>query len=59
MRRRLAGVLLALAGLGTTTTVEVDLLNQMSCDASALTDVRGVLIWVSPGTHALDNLRAQ
>ena len=25
---------------GTTTTVEVDLLNQMSCDAAALADVR-------------------
>ncbi|MEU2166087.1 cellulase family glycosylhydrolase [Micromonospora chersina] len=46
-------------GQGTTTTVEVDLLDQMSCDASALADVRGVLIWVSPGTHALDNLRAE
>ncbi|SBT52970.1 cellulase family glycosylhydrolase [Micromonospora auratinigra] len=46
-------------GQGTTTTVEVDLLNQMSCDAAALADVRGVLIWVSPGTHDLDNLRAE
>ncbi|NES14082.1 MULTISPECIES: cellulase family glycosylhydrolase [Micromonospora] len=46
-------------GQGTTTTVEVDLLNQMSCDTSALADVRGVLIWVSPGTHDLDNLRAE
>ncbi|MEV1144200.1 cellulase family glycosylhydrolase [Micromonospora sp. NPDC049799] len=44
---------------GTTTTVEVDLLDEMSCDAAALADVRGVLIWVSPGTHALDNLRAE
>ncbi|MEV4494033.1 cellulase family glycosylhydrolase [Micromonospora coxensis] len=44
---------------GTTTTVEVDLLDEMSCDAAALADVRGVLIWVSPGTHDLDNLRAE
>ncbi|MFF5214661.1 cellulase family glycosylhydrolase [Micromonospora sp. NPDC000442] len=46
-------------GEGTTTTVEIDLLTQMSCDASALADVRGILIWVSPGVHDLDHLRAE
>ncbi|MEV2239913.1 cellulase family glycosylhydrolase [Micromonospora sp. NPDC049891] len=46
-------------GEGTTTTVEIDLLTQMSCDTSALADVRGILIWVSPGVHDLDHLRAE
>ncbi|MGX7670530.1 cellulase family glycosylhydrolase [Plantactinospora sp. DSM 117369] len=44
---------------GTATTVTVDLLTEMSCDTAALADVRGILIWVSPGTHDLDHLRAE
>ncbi|MFY1668984.1 Ig-like domain-containing protein [Plantactinospora sp. WMMB334] len=44
---------------GTETTVTIDLLTEMSCDTAALADVRGILIWVSPGTHDLDHLRAE
>lgn len=37
----------------------ISAVHQMSCDAAALADVRGALIWVSPGTHDLDNVRAE
>jgi mannan endo-1,4-beta-mannosidase len=43
----------------TETTVVADLLSEMSCDAAALADVRGILIWVSPGDFDLDHLRAE
>lgn len=36
-----------------------DLLSQMSCDAVALSDVRQIYIWVSPGPFGLDNVRAE
>lgn len=43
----------------TETTVVVDLLTELSCDATALADVRVIWLWASPGTHDVDHLRAE
>jgi mannan endo-1,4-beta-mannosidase len=45
---------------GTVTTVEVDLATQLSCDASALADIRAVWVYVGGGGEFdLDHLRAE
>lgn len=41
------------------TTFSADLLSQMSCDATALSDVRQIYIWVNPGPFDIDNIRAE
>jgi mannan endo-1,4-beta-mannosidase len=41
-----------------TVTVEIDLLTQVSCDPAGFDDIRGILLWVSPGQFDLDNVRA-
>jgi len=43
----------------TTTTATIDLLSAMSCDSAALSDVRQLYIYVNPGTHDLDHVRAE
>ncbi|MEU7866886.1 cellulase family glycosylhydrolase [Dactylosporangium sp. NPDC049140] len=44
----------------TTTTVAIDLTTAMSCDATALADVRVIYVWISGGgTYDIDNLRAE
>ncbi|WP_433045028.1 cellulase family glycosylhydrolase [Dactylosporangium sp. CS-033363] len=44
----------------TTTTVSIDLATAMSCDGTALADVRVVYLWFSGGgTFDIDNLRAE
>jgi len=44
---------------GTSTTIEIDLVNGVSCDQTALGEVHGVLIYVSSGDYDLDNVRAE
>ncbi|MEU6414765.1 cellulase family glycosylhydrolase [Microbispora sp. NPDC046933] len=41
-----------------TGTVEIDLTSAMSCTTEDLKDVRGMFVWVSPGTFLIDNVRA-
>jgi len=44
----------------TTTTVSIDLTTAMSCDATALADVRVIYVWFSGGgTFDIDNLHAE
>lgn len=43
----------------TTTTATIDLLSAMSCDSTALADVRVLWIYINPGTVHLDNIRAE
>ncbi|GGM48378.1 cellulase family glycosylhydrolase [Dactylosporangium sucinum] len=48
------------AGAATTTTIEVDLATAMSCDATALADVRSVYVWFDGnGVYDVDYLRAE
>jgi hypothetical protein len=42
-----------------TTTAGIDLLSVMSCDTTALADVRVPWIYINPGTVFLDNVRAE
>ncbi len=42
-----------------TTTATIDLLSGMSCDSTALADVRILWIYINPGTVDLDNVRAE
>jgi mannan endo-1,4-beta-mannosidase len=42
-----------------TYAAEIDLLNAMSCDATALADVRAIWVYVNPGTHFVDNVRVE
>ena len=42
-----------------TTTATIDLLSAMSCDSTALADVRVLWIYVNPGTVDIDNVRAE
>jgi mannan endo-1,4-beta-mannosidase len=44
---------------GSTATLEVDLLNGLSCDAASLNEIHGVLIYISSGQFDLDYLRAE
>ncbi|NUT08860.1 MAG: cellulase family glycosylhydrolase [Nonomuraea sp.] len=44
---------------GTTATVRTDLLSGLSCAHEDLADVRGIYVWVSPGTFHLDAVRAE
>jgi len=44
---------------GSTTTIEIDLFNGVSCDQAALAEVHGVLIYLSSGDFDLDNVRAE
>jgi mannan endo-1,4-beta-mannosidase len=46
-------------GQDTTTTAAIDLLSSMSCDSTALADVRVLWIYVNPGTVDIDNVRAE
>ncbi|WP_327002253.1 cellulase family glycosylhydrolase [Dactylosporangium sp. NBC_01737] len=44
----------------TTTTVSIDLTTAMSCDGTALADIRVIYVWFSGGgTFDIDNLRAE
>ena len=45
-------------GADTTTTVTVDLLTDFSCDPSVLADVRGLLIFLNPGSYEIDEVKA-
>jgi mannan endo-1,4-beta-mannosidase len=42
-----------------TYAAEIDLLGAMSCDATALSDVRVLWIFINPGTHFIDNVRVE
>ncbi|MEV6971412.1 cellulase family glycosylhydrolase [Hamadaea sp. NPDC051192] len=44
---------------GSSTTIEIDLFDGVSCDQTALGEVHGVLIYVSSGDFDLDNVRAE
>ena len=44
---------------GSTATLEVDLLNGLSCDAAALGEIHGVLIYISSGQFDMDYVRAE
>lgn len=44
---------------GSTATLEVDLLNGLSCDATALSEIHGFLIYISSGQFDLDYVRAE
>jgi mannan endo-1,4-beta-mannosidase len=41
----------------TTTTITVDLLTDFSCDGEVLGDIRGLLIFFSPGSYDIDDVR--
>ncbi|WP_433379292.1 cellulase family glycosylhydrolase [Actinoplanes sp. CA-142083] len=43
----------------TTTTAEIDLQSAMSCDSTALSDVRVLWVYINPGTVDLDNVRVE
>jgi mannan endo-1,4-beta-mannosidase len=43
----------------TTTTFQADLTNGFSCDATTLTDIRAIWVYISPGAFDLDNARAE
>jgi len=42
-----------------TQTAEIDLIGAMSCDATALADVRQMFIFINPGTHYIDNIHVE
>lgn len=42
----------------TTTTVTVELLTDLSCGPEVLSDVRGLLLFLNPGSYDIDNIRA-
>ncbi|MBO3737588.1 cellulase family glycosylhydrolase [Actinoplanes flavus] len=42
-----------------TTTATIDLLSAMSCDSTALADVRILWIYINPGTVDIDHVRAE
>jgi mannan endo-1,4-beta-mannosidase len=42
----------------TTTTITVELLTDFSCGSEVLSDIRGLLIFFSPGSYDIDNVRA-
>jgi mannan endo-1,4-beta-mannosidase len=44
-------------GPETTTTITVELLTDLSCGSEVLADVRGLLIFLGPGSYDLDNVR--
>ncbi|GAA3452780.1 cellulase family glycosylhydrolase [Dactylosporangium matsuzakiense] len=45
---------------GTSATVSIDLTTAMSCDATALADVRVIYVWISGGgSFDIDNIRAE
>ncbi|MBO0870677.1 MAG: cellulase family glycosylhydrolase [Micromonosporaceae bacterium] len=44
---------------GSTTTFVADLANGFSCDATTLTDIRAIWVYLSPGEFDLDNVRAE
>ncbi|GAA0971401.1 cellulase family glycosylhydrolase [Acrocarpospora macrocephala] len=39
--------------------VEIDLTSAMSCSLEDLADVRGMFLWISPGSFDIDNIRAE
>ncbi len=45
-------------GAATTTTITVDLFTDFSCDPSVLADVRGLLIFLNPGSYEIDEVKA-
>jgi mannan endo-1,4-beta-mannosidase len=44
---------------GATATVELDLISNLSCGSADLSQVHELYIWFSPGTFAIDNIRAE
>lgn len=46
-------------GSDTSTTATIDLLSGMSCDSTALADVRVLWIYINPGTVDIDNVRVE
>ncbi|WP_214106936.1 cellulase family glycosylhydrolase [Acrocarpospora catenulata] len=47
------------ANQDSTVPVEIDLTSAMSCSLEDLADVRGMFVWVSPGSFDIDNIRAE
>jgi mannan endo-1,4-beta-mannosidase len=46
-------------GPNTTTTIRVDLLTDFSCGSEVLSDVRVLWLFFNPGSHDIDNVRAE